>query len=68
MKCLIDKKQRDQYHQWVPTCYSINTIHKIIGVDDAYTNHQGDQNNPPRFQVQDTKILKNQKHSNKMNH
>lgn len=59
---LIDVCQSSKYHQRVSPGYSIDAIHKVVGIDDARTDYQGDDY-PPPGQGEQSPLVKHHNHS-----
>ena len=61
----IDIGQRSKNNQRITTGYAVNAIHKVVGIDDARTDYQGNDYPPPR-QGKQPPLIKHQGHGREM--
>ena len=62
---LIDISQRSKNNQRITAGYAVNAIHKVVGIDDARTDYQGNDYPPPR-QGKQPPLIKHQGHGREM--
>ena len=61
----IDISQRSKNNQRVAAGYTVNAIHKVVGIDNTRTDYQGYDYPPPR-QGEKSPLIKHQDHGGEM--
>ena len=62
----VHNRQGDEHSQGISARDAVDAIHKIVGVDDARADNQGNKDNPPRLKGQEAKLIEHQKHGGEM--